>query len=98
MESGIISLVLILCIILNSNINKLQRNQEEIKLKLNSIIDYFGIDVPDKYKEKISLELKDELIKLIKADQKVKAKKKLRDVTGMGLKEAKEYVDNLDVN
>ena len=97
MEYGIISLVLILCIILNSNINKLQRNQEEIELKLNSIIDYFGIDVPDKYKEKISCELKDELIKLIKADQKVKAIKKLRDVTGMGLKEAKEYVDNLGV-
>lgn len=97
MESAIVGLLISLCFILNVKINKLQRNQEEIELKLNSIIDYFGIDVPDKYKEKISCELKDELIKLIKADQKVKAIKKLRDVTGMGLKEAKEYVDNLDV-
>ncbi|EDS76416.1 ribosomal protein L7/L12 [Clostridium massiliodielmoense] len=75
----------------------MQRNQEEIELKLNSIIDYFGIDVPDKYKEKISCELKDQLIKLIKAGQKVKTIKKLRDVTGMYLKKAKEYVDSLDV-
>ncbi|KGM94832.1 hypothetical protein Z968_10780 [Clostridium novyi A str. 4552] len=97
MESGIISLVLILCIILNSNINRLQRNQEEVELKLNSIIDYFGIDIPNKYKEKISCELKDELIKLSKAGQKVKAIKKLRDATGMDLKKAKEYVDSLDV-
>lgn len=97
MESAIVGLLISLCFILNAKINKLQRNQEEIELKLNSIIDYFGIDVPDKYKEKISCELKDELIKLIKADEKVKAIKKLRDVTGMGLKEAKEYVDNLDV-
>jgi ribosomal protein L7/L12 len=42
--------------------------------------------------------LKDELIKLVEANKKVKAIKKLRDVTGMGLKEAKDYVDRLIKN
>lgn len=45
--------------------------------------------------EKINDELKDELIKLVETNKKIKAIKKLKCVTGMGLKEAKNYVDSL---
>ncbi len=93
MESIIIGLITILFSILNMNISILQRDQKRIESKLNRIIEHLG--VPEPYIESINDELKDELIKLIEANKKVKAVKKLRDVTGMGLKEAKDYVDSL---
>lgn len=82
-----------LFIILNMNISILQGKQERIESKLNRIIEHLGI--PEPSIENIDDELKDELIKLVGENKKVKAIKKLRDVTGMGLKEAKDYVDKL---
>lgn len=93
MDSILIGLITILFIILNVNFNALQRNQERIESKLNRIIVH--LEVPELSIENIDDKLKNELIKLIKADKKVKAIKMLRDVTGMGLREAKEYVDSL---
>lgn len=93
MEYISVILITILFIIFNTNINALQRDQKRIELKLDRIIEHFGL--PEPSKEKINDELKDELIKLIEANKKVKAIKKLRDVTGMGLVEAKDYVDSL---
>ncbi|MBV1822409.1 ribosomal protein L7/L12 [Bacteroidales bacterium MSK.15.36] len=34
-------------------------------------------------------------MELVRENKKIKAIKKLRESTGMGLKEAKDYVDNL---
>ena len=48
--------------------------------------------------ENIGDELKEELIKLVERNEKVKAIKKLKDATGMGLEEAKDYVDSLCKN
>lgn len=93
MDSILIGLITILFIILNVNFNALQRNQERIESKLNRIIVH--LEVPELSIENIDDKLKNELIKLIKADKKVKAIKMLRDVTGVGLREAKEYVDSL---
>lgn len=88
MEYIPIGVIIILFIILNSNINVLQRDQKRIESKLDRIIEHFGLPG-------LSNELKDELIGLVEENEKIKAIKKLREVTGMGLKEAKDYVDSL---
>lgn len=93
MEYIPIGVIIILFIILNSNINVLQRDQKRIESKLDRIIEHFGL--AELSKEHISDELKDELIELVEENEKIKAIKKLREVTGMGLKEAKDYVDSL---
>lgn len=40
-------------------------------------------------------DLKKEILDLLNKDEKVKAIKKLREKTGMGLKEAKEFIDKV---
>ena len=55
--------------------------------KLDKIMDYLGIE---------DLNIDEELKELIADNKKIPAIKRLRQETGMGLKEAKEYVDNLD--
>ena len=64
-----------------------------VESRLDRIIEH--LELPEPSKEKINDELKDELIKLLEANKRVKAIKKLRDITGMELVEAKDYVDNL---
>jgi len=86
-------LITMLFIILIININTFQRNQDRIESKLNRIIENFGVS--ETALEEISDELKAELIKLVEANREIKAIKKLRYTTGMGLKEAKDYVDSL---
>lgn len=93
MEYISVILITILFTIFNTNINALQRDQKRIESKLDRIIEHLGLPKPSE--EKINDELKDELIKLIEANKKVKAIKKLRDVTGMGLVEAKDYVERI---
>ena len=93
MEYISIILITILFTVFNTNINALQRNQKRIESKLDRIIDHLGL--PEPSREKINDELKDELIKLIEANKKVRAVKKLRDATGMELVEAKNYIDSL---
>ncbi len=93
MEYISIILITILFTIFNTNINALQRDQKRIESKLDRIIEHLGL--PEPSKEKINDELKDELIKLIEANKKVRAVKKLRDATGMELVEAKNYIDSL---
>ncbi|QQY79661.1 hypothetical protein EDD65_11243 [Keratinibaculum paraultunense] len=70
MEYISIILIAILFTIFNTNINVLQRDQKRIELKLDRIIEHLGL--PEPSKDKINDELKDELIKLIEADKKVK--------------------------
>lgn len=55
--------------------------------KLDQIMDYLGIE---------NVNIDEELKELIADNKKIPAIKRLRQETGMGLKEAKEYVDNLD--
>ncbi len=86
--------LIILFIILNMSISALQGRQDRIESKLNKIIEHLGI--PEPSIENIDDELKDELIKLVGENKKVRAVKRVRDVTGMGLREAKDYVDRLE--
>ncbi len=86
-------IIIIAFTIFNININALQRNQKRIESKLDRIIEHLGL--PEPSRENISDELKGELISLVKENKKVQAIKKLKEATGMGLKEAKDYIDSL---
>lgn len=77
----------------NDNSNKIQRDQKRIESKLDRILEHLGLS--ELCNEYVSDELKSELIELIRENKKIKAIKKLRESTGMGLKEAKDYVDSL---
>lgn len=92
MEYALIGLIVLL-IIFNSGINTLERNQKRIESKLDRIIEHLGL--PEPSREHISDELKSELTKLVRENEKIKAIKRLREATGMGLREAKDYVDSL---
>lgn len=80
--------VLIL-IILMSIISQLRNDITRMKLTLDKIAKQVG--VPDI----VTQDIKDELKTLISEGKNVKAIKRYRIVTGLGLKEAKEYVDQL---
>lgn len=87
--------VIILLVIFNSSINMLISNQKRMELKLDKILKHF--DISGENEEYISDELKCELTELITQNKKVKAIKRLRDATGIGLKEAKDYIDRFMV-
>lgn len=76
-------------IILSSIISQLRNDIMRMKLTLDKIAKQVGI--PDI----VTKDVKDELITLISEGNKIKAIKRYRMVTGLGLKEAKEYVDQL---
>ena len=86
-------LIIIWVIDYNARINALQNNQKRIESKLDRVIEHLGL--PELCREYISDELKDELIVLVRKNEKIKAIKRLREATGMGLKQAKDYVDSL---
>lgn len=93
MEYVSMVLIVILFTIFSTNISELHRNQKRIESKLDKVIEHLGLY--ELSMEHISADLKSELIGLVSENKRVKAIKKLRDATGMGLKEAKDYVDSL---
>ncbi|ABW19524.1 ribosomal protein L7/L12 [Alkaliphilus oremlandii] len=93
MEYAYVGLIIVVFLILNVNINALQQNQKRVESKLDRIIEYIGL--PELSREYIGDELKEELIRLVKGNEKIKAIKKLRDATGIELREAKDYIDSL---
>lgn len=62
---------------------------KQIKITLDAIVEHLGIS--SSKPENID----DELADLINRGKKVKAIKRYREVTGYGLKESKDYIDNL---
>ncbi|RXI49251.1 hypothetical protein DP130_04115 [Clostridium tetani] len=94
MEYISIGLIITLLTIININSSILQRDQKRIESKLDRIMEHLGL--PELSRRSINDELKNELIELVRENKKIKAIKRLRDATGMGLKEAKDYVDSLD--
>lgn len=80
---GIAAIGLILWIV--SSISQIRSDVKRININLNKIAEQVG--VPDT--------ITDELKSLILEGKKVEAIKKYRIATGIGLKEAKEYIDFL---
>lgn len=80
----ILFLGLFLCLI--GSISNMQRNISYININLNKIAKKIGAND----------NLDNELKNIISKGEKVEAIKKCRINTGLGLKEAKEYIDSLD--
>lgn len=72
------------------NVGHLQNNIDKVNKKLDKISKQVGVS------NEISDVAMDELKVLIEKGQKVKAIKEYRVATGVGLKEAKEYIDLLN--
>lgn len=91
MDSDYMWIFIGVCIllILVSIISQLRDDIKRMKLTLDNIGKKIGI--PDILTE----EIKEELKTLVAEGKNVKAIKKYRIVTGLGLKESKEYVDKL---
>ncbi|CAM2794313.1 ribosomal protein L7/L12 [Hathewaya histolytica] len=81
---GVIALAGLLLWIISS-ISQIRGDIQRININLNKISEQVG--VPDT--------ITDELKSLILEGKKVEAVKKYRIATGLGLKEAKEYIDSL---
>lgn len=71
------------------NVGHLQNNIDKVNKKLDKISKQVGVS------NEISDVAMDELKVLIEKGQKIKAIKEYRVATGVGLKEAKEYIDLL---
>lgn len=71
------------------NVGHLQNNIDKVNKKLDKISKQVGVS------NEISDVAMDELKVLIEKGQKVKAIKEYRVATGVGLKQAKEYIDLL---
>lgn len=78
-------------IILVSIINQLRSEIASMKIVLDRISKQGGI--PDM----VSEEVKGELMSLISKGKRIEAIKRYRVVTGIGLKEAKDYIDQLGI-
>ena len=82
-----------LCIFLLSNIFSLSNEINKTNRKLDKIMKALNINEYDYNYNEINNELKN----IISEKGKIKAIKRYREITGLGLKEAKEYIDNLNV-
>ena len=82
-----------LCIFLLSNLFGLSNEINKTNIKLDKIMKALNINEYDYNYNEINNELKN----IINEKGKIKAIKRYREITGIGLKEAKEYIDNLNV-
>ncbi len=87
MEICIIALLLMILGILVTSPSSSEFKISYMDKKLNRIMEHLGIE---------EINIDKELKELILNDKKIPAIKRLREETGMGIKEAKEYVDNLE--
>ncbi|MEH7097249.1 ribosomal protein L7/L12 [Neobacillus vireti] len=85
---GIIGVGLLLTSIISA-ISQLRSDLARTNTTLNKIAKHIG--VPDE----VTADLQDELLSLIAEGKKIKAIKRYRMETGLGLKESKDYVDSL---
>ena len=88
-ESIISSILLVIISYLMINISQLREDVKRNNKLLDKLVKYYGIEI---YKN-----IDDELRDIIYDGGKIKAIKRYREHTGEGLKESKEYIDNLDL-
>lgn len=87
MEIWIIALLLMILGILVASPGSSEFKINHMDKKLDRIMEHLGME---------EINIDKELKELIADDKRIPAIKRLREETGMGLKEAKEYVDNLE--
>ncbi|MBU3160867.1 ribosomal protein L7/L12 [Clostridium frigoris] len=86
MDYLILFVIVLYMLVLTSKIDSLQKRITRMNSNLIKIANQVGVPKDP---------LDDELRSIIEKNGKIKAIKKLREVTGLELKEAKDYVDNL---
>lgn len=79
----------IMLMILVSVISQMRNDLKHMRITLDKIAEKFGAI------EIVTKEEKEELMRLLSEGKNVEAVRKCREITGLGLKESKEYVDNL---
>lgn len=72
-----------------SSVGQLRNEVKLMRGTLNRIAERVGVT------EILTKEEKDELMRLVSEGKNVEAVRRCRGITGLGLKEAKEYVDGL---
>lgn len=75
--------------ILVSVISQMRNDLKHMRITLDKIAEKFGAI------EIVTKEEKEELMRLVAEGKNVQAVRRCREITGLGLKEAKEYVDGL---
>lgn len=75
--------------ILVSVISQMRNDLKQIRITLDKIAKKFGAI------EIVTKEEKEELKRLVSEGKNVEAVRRCREITGLGLKEAKEYVDGI---
>lgn len=75
--------------ILVSVISQMRNDLKHMRITLDKIAEKFGVI------EIVTKEEKEELKKLLSEGKNVQAVRRCREITGLDLKEAKEYVDGL---
>jgi ribosomal protein L7/L12 len=94
---GLIGAGLILTIISTVNtISQLKSDITRMNIMLNKIAAQVGVPGESRQQNGITNELTIELKSLLLEGKRIKAIKAYRMATGIGLLEAKDYVDNLD--
>ncbi|ELC8353654.1 ribosomal protein L7/L12 [Clostridium perfringens] len=78
-------------IFLISSVGQLRNEVKLMRRTLNRIAERVGVT------EILTKEEKEELKRLLSEGKNVQAVRRCREITGLGLKEAKEYVDRLGV-
>ncbi|MCB2292985.1 ribosomal protein L7/L12 [Clostridium algoriphilum] len=86
MDNIIIYVLLLYMFLLTSKIDSLQKHITRMNSNLIKVAKQVGVPQEP---------LDDELRNLINEGKKIQAIKEVRKATGLGLKEAKDYVDNL---
>ncbi|WP_258879763.1 ribosomal protein L7/L12 [Clostridium estertheticum] len=86
MDYLILFVIVLYMLVIASKIDSLQKRITRMNSNLIKIAKQVGVPKDP---------LDDELKSIIEKDGKIKAIKKCREVTGLELKEAKDYVDNL---
>ncbi|WP_461206733.1 ribosomal protein L7/L12 [Clostridium sp. DL1XJH146] len=94
MELTIIAFLLIIISLLITTVSSLKNEITKMNLTINKIAKEVGVTNPSIDFDNVNIEV----LELIREGKKIKAIKKYRELTGIGLKEAKEYIDNLSEN
>ncbi|MDM0905511.1 ribosomal protein L7/L12 [Clostridium perfringens] len=79
----------IMIMILVSVISQMRNDLKHMRITLDKIAEKFGAI------EIVTKEEKEELKRLVSEGKNVEAVRRCREITGLGLKEAKEYVDGI---
>ena len=87
MQIWIIGLLLMIIGILLGSPNSSDFKMKYMDKKLDKIMEHLGIE---------EINIDEELKELLADEKRIPAIKRLREKTGIGLKEAKEYIDNLE--